>query len=119
MSITSPPPFNWDCVANPINDISRTITQAKSGIDRSTGKICVEESEAFSTDAIMGRVDELSSLSFECYPNSPMCNGSDAPIELKYNKLIGNTKTSFRAIISCNKQDKGYDCTISIKSPED
>jgi hypothetical protein len=79
----------------------------------------MKEGESFTSTALKNRVDGLSSVSFSCYPNSPMCDGSEtAPITLSGDKITANRRTSFGALIDCPKSGDAYACDIQIKSAE-
>jgi hypothetical protein len=112
-------PDTMDCVSNPINDMATTISKSKSGLEASTGKICMQEGESFTATALKNRVDGLQSVTFSCYQNSPMCDGSDtAPIDYSADRVTANRRTSFSALIDCPKSGDSYACTIQIKSAE-
>jgi hypothetical protein len=104
------------CLGNAINDIATTISTAKSGLDASTPKICLKESESFDSRAITDKVNGIDSLTFGCYQDSSMCNGENPPLKYTQDRITAMRETTFTALVQCDKSGDGYTCTLEIKS---
>jgi hypothetical protein len=106
----------------PVNEMLTRITQAKTGLETTTSTLSLKASEGFSTHTLKGRDSELSSVTFECIPGSPVCEGNSKQLVISGDgsKLEALESARFSALIKCTKASSGdYDCTIGIRSPVD
>ena len=110
------------CVeANPIEELTTTISRAQSGLDASTGIICIKEGESFSADAVTAKVTAIpeGALTFSCLGDSAVCTGTSSMINVESDRVTARSDTEFQALIKCNARGDGtgnYDCTAEIKS---
>ena len=94
-----------------------TIARAQTGIEASTGTICMSDGEAFTADAVAKRVDNLpmGTLTFYCLGDSAVCAGTNPDLTIDSDSITANTDTQFQATIKCSMRgDRKYSCTARI-----
>jgi hypothetical protein len=110
----------FDCVDSPLNELTTQITQAKTGIERMTAKLCLKEGEGFGAETLQGRIAGINTITFQCMPNAAVCS-SGGPLSVESGFLRATSdKAQFAALINCIKAGGGtgdFDCTIQIRSP--
>lgn len=111
-------PTELDCVGNPITDLTTTISQAQSGIQRSTGTICLQAGESFDAGNLEAKMSGVAPITFSCYENSAICSGDNAPVLWTTTTVAATERVQFSGLVDCDKQANGdYSCDIAIRSP--
>ena len=111
----------FDCVDNPLNELTNKIVQAKTGRESMSQRICLLDGESFGTEHLQSRIPDLNSVTFYCMPNAAVCkDGKPLRVEGGFVEVTGH-RAQFAAVINCVKSGSStgdFDCTIEIRSPE-
>jgi hypothetical protein len=111
-------PTELDCVGNPITEMTTTVSQAQSGIERSTGTICLQPGESFTADSLEKKMSGVSPITFSCYQGSAICEGENAPLEVDSSTITASQRAQFSGLVECTEKSNGdHECEIKIRSP--
>lgn len=102
----------------PTSELVTTISQAQSGIQRSTGTICLQSGESFDASNLEDKLDDVR-ITFSCYGESAICSGNNAPVAVTSTTVAAMERVQFSGLVDCVKSSNGmHDCKISIRSPQ-
>ncbi len=105
------------CVSSPIDEMITKIQKAQAGMDTSTGAMCMYAGETFKDTALINKMNNLASVSFNCNMDSAVCKPG-GPIDVSGGTTIkANSDTKFKALISCTKASGAsgnYACEITV-----
>lgn len=112
----------WDtvggitCVSSPINEMVTKIQKSQAGITTSTGAICMNAGEMFTSTALTSKVTNLNAVTFECQ-GAAVCKNND-PIAVSGSSIKAKNSAKFKGLITCTSGggQGDYDCNIVIQS---
>ena len=103
------------CVGNPVNEMVTKIQRAQGGITTLTDAICMKPGEAFTSEALTGKIGNLQSVTFTC-PDAAICK-NQKPIDVSSSSMIkANGDAKFKGLITCTPAGGDYSCVIVIQS---
>jgi hypothetical protein len=103
----------YDCVSNPITELVETINKAKTGVDYTTGTLCMSTRESFSTLTLQNRLDSSLELGFLCTLDT--CDGYMA---VTTERIEAQSRLEFSINVRCNNKVCDLDIIDADKYPK-
>lgn len=110
--------FRLECPSGgAISTIVTAIQDAKTGYDKTTDNMCMNEREGFSSTAITDKISGVT-LTFDCAGLS-MCESNGA-LSVNSDRIDANRQVRFRGLVTCPTGGTGgadAACTMTILNP--
>ena len=112
--ILLPTPYGW-CVSSPINELVTTIQKAQTGLEATTGLICLNEGEGFTSRVLEEQVSNVDYIFFNCKAMAFVCWGEQ--VSVATSEISALVDARFRAKITCTHvgyHTENFGCEITI-----
>jgi hypothetical protein len=114
--LSSVSPADFDCVDNPLTELSTTMTKAKAGSEETTKTLCFKNGEGMGISALKNRVSGVTISEFECVEGANVCKENGGFLRVTRDEIRaegGDAKFSAR-ILCYSVGVSNYSCRVII-----